>query len=42
MRVSDLIAQEPLGYLDRDCVTHLPKEKNFELASTTMIIAKKY
>jgi SAM-dependent methyltransferase len=42
MRVSDLVADTPLDYLDRPFVTQLPAEKNLELASTTMIIAKKY
>jgi SAM-dependent methyltransferase len=41
MTVKDLTSLEPLGYLDRDFVTELSTEKNFELATTTMLIGKK-
>ena len=41
MRVSDLIAHEPVEYLERDFVTQLSTEKNNELACTTMILGKK-
>jgi len=40
MRVSDLIG-DPIDYLTQDFVQNLPKETNFELACTTMILAKK-
>ena len=41
MRVGDLIAEDPAGYLGRDFVTGLSAEKNFELACTTMLLGKK-
>jgi len=40
MKVADLISN-PWDYLKQDFVTELSKEKQFELASTTMIIGKK-
>jgi SAM-dependent methyltransferase len=39
-RVQDLIG-EPVTYLKQDYVRGLPEEKNFELASSTMIMARK-
>ncbi|PYS93004.1 MAG: class I SAM-dependent methyltransferase [Acidobacteria bacterium] len=41
LRVGDLIADEPSGYLARDFVTQLSAEKNFELACTTMLLGRK-
>lgn len=41
MKVGDLI-QAPEQYLDQDFVTHLPEEKNLELAGTTVILGKKF
>ena len=40
MRVGDLM-DNPLTYLHRSFVTRLPVEMNFELASTTALIARK-
>ena len=40
MKVSDLIGN-PIDYLDKAFVTQLSPEKNFELASTTALIARK-
>lgn len=41
LTVRELTAEEPLQYLQRDFVTELTTEKNFELACTTMILCKK-
>ncbi|HVW25229.1 MAG TPA: class I SAM-dependent methyltransferase [Polyangiaceae bacterium] len=40
LRVADLLG-EGHEYLDRDFVRRLPREKNFELAATTMLVGKK-
>jgi SAM-dependent methyltransferase len=40
MRVRDLLGEAP-EYLERDFVRALPRDKNFELASTTQIVARK-
>ena len=40
MRVGDLM-DYPLSYVNRPFVTRLPAEMNFELASTTALIARK-
>lgn len=40
MRVKDLI-KDPIDYLEKDFVKNLSKEKNYELASTTMIMGRK-
>lgn len=40
MKIKDLI-ENSLNYLKHDFVAELPEQKNFELASTTMIIGKK-
>ncbi|MBN2701856.1 MAG: class I SAM-dependent methyltransferase [Methylohalobius sp. ZOD2] len=40
MRVKDLIGN-PIDYLEKDFVKNLSKEKNHELASTTMIMGRK-
>jgi SAM-dependent methyltransferase len=40
MRVGDLLGEAP-EYLERDFVTELPREKNFELAGTTQIFGRK-
>jgi SAM-dependent methyltransferase len=41
MTVRELTVEEPLKYLQRDFVTELSTEKNFELACTTMLLCKK-
>ncbi len=40
LRVRDLLGEAP-AYLDRDFVVGLSREKNFELASTTLVYGKK-
>lgn len=40
LRVEDLLGDAP-DYLGRDFVTTLPRSKNFELASTTLLLGKK-
>jgi SAM-dependent methyltransferase len=40
MSVADLVG-DPISYLDKNFVTHLSNEKNFELASTTVLMGKK-
>lgn len=39
-KVADLLG-DPLSYMDKSYVTGLPEEANFELASTTSLIARK-
>jgi hypothetical protein len=40
MRVGDLMG-DPMGYLKKPFVTELPNDFNYELASTTGILASK-